>query len=262
MSHCVAGGILPSQPGKIRSNCLSCIGSTQSQPLDPQGSPFYCCCFLTFGVFCPALLIFNQFLDQTLTLHEQSIPWSDFDTIWVLHQQTATGWKRTLHSTFYPFSTQLWISPTQDQTLFFRADGMLECRKERIEDWIIMIGLSTQVLLSSSPGLCHPIAHLSSTSTTQAGDEYFFPRKQRKPVFTPAQWLSTRNWLPWGYLTNVWIYFWLSWLREGVITGTPVDRGRGCCCTFCNVQVSSSKKTCLVQMSAVLRLRKPASVPL
>ena len=44
-----------------------------------------------------------------------------------------------------------------------------------------MIGLSTQVLLSSSPGLCHPIAHLSSTSTTQAGDEYFFPGKQRKP---------------------------------------------------------------------------------
>ena len=40
---------------------------------------------------------------------------------------------------------------------FFRAGGMLkEGSRERIEDWVIMVGLSTQILLSSSPGLCNP----------------------------------------------------------------------------------------------------------
>ena len=80
-----------------------------------RGSPF--CCFLAFGVFCPALLIFNQFLDQTLTLHEQSIPWSDFDTTWMLHQQTITGWKRTLHSAYYPLPSN--IEYLQHKTRFF-----------------------------------------------------------------------------------------------------------------------------------------------
>ena len=40
---------------------------------------------------------------------------------------------------------------------FFRAGGMLkEGSRERTEDWVIVVGLSTQILLSSSPGLCNP----------------------------------------------------------------------------------------------------------
>ena len=106
---------------------------------------------------------------------------------------------------------------------FFRVGGMLkEGSRERVENWIIMTGLSTQVLLSSSPDLCYPICssqlHLHHSSQVKS---ISLPGDRGNPAFTPAQWFSTRNWLPRGYLTNkVWTYFWLSRLREKVTTAS------------------------------------------
>ena len=106
---------------------------------------------------------------------------------------------------------------------FFRAGGMLKERsRERVENWIIVMSLSTQVLLSSSPGLCSPICssqlHLHHSSQVRS---ISLPEDRGNPAFTPALWFSTRNWFPRGYLTNnVWTHFWLSRLREEVTTAS------------------------------------------
>ena len=101
-----------------------------------------------------------------------------------------------LHLLFFCHPTM--STPTQDQILFFRTGGMLEESKEGIEDWTVVMGVSTQILVSSSPGLCHPICssqlHLHHSSP---GDEYFSPGKspseQRSSALTPAQSFSTRR---------------------------------------------------------------------
>ena len=103
--------------------------------------------------------------------------------------------------------------PNTRPDYFFRAGGMLkEGSRENTEDWIIMMGLSTQVLLSSSPGLCRPICsyqlHLHHSSQVM---RISLLEDRRNPAFTPALCLSARNWLPQGHLiNNVWVWFWLS----------------------------------------------------
>ena len=102
---------------------------------------------------------------------------------------------------------------------FFRAGGMLkEGSRERTDDWVTMMGLSTQVLLGSSPGLCSPICssqlHLHHSSQVR---RISLSENRGNPAFIPVQWFSARNWLPQGYLTNnVWTHFWLSRLKEEV----------------------------------------------
>ena len=96
---------------------------------------------------------------------------------------------------------------------FFRAGEMLkEGSRERMDDWVTMMGLSTQILLASSPGLCSPICpsqlHLHHSSQVR---RISLSENRENPSFTPVQWFSARNWLPQGYLTNnVWTHFWLS----------------------------------------------------
>ena len=122
----------------------------------------------------------------------------------------------TLHITILCHPTMS-ISNTRPDS-FFRAGGMLkEGSRENTEDWIIMMCLSTQVLLSSSPGLCRPIClyqlllhHSSQVMIISLLED------RGNPTFTPALWLSARNWLPQGHLiNNVWICFWLSQLKWG-----------------------------------------------
>ena len=169
MSHCVAGGVFVPQPGKIRLN-LYLLYREHIVVLTtrPPGKSLLLF-FLTFGFFGPTLLIFNQFLDQTFTPREKSIPLSDFNTIWVLDQLTTTGWKRTLHSTYYPFATQLWVSPTQYQ---IPSSEQVECWRMEAErglrtgsSWWVCPPKYCWVHL---PVSAIPSIHLSSTSTTQA----------------------------------------------------------------------------------------------
>ena len=108
-------------------------------------------------------------------------------------------------------------TPNTRPDSFFRAGGMLkEGSRERVENWIIVTGLFTQVLLSSSPGLCSPICssqlHLHHSIQVRS---ISLPEDRGNSAFTPAQRFSARNWLPRGYLTNnVWTHFWLSRLRD------------------------------------------------
>ena len=72
---------------------------------------------------------------------------------------------------------------------FFRAGGMLkEGSRERIENRIIVMGLSPQVLLSSSPGLCSPICssqlHLHHSIQVRS---ISLPEDRGNSAFTPAQ---------------------------------------------------------------------------
>ena len=101
------------------------------------------------------------------------------------------------------FCHQTMSIPNTRPDSFFRASGMLkEGSRERIENWIIVMGLSPQVLLSSSPGLCSPICssqlHLHHSSPVRS---ISLPEDRGNPAFTPAQWFSTRNWFPRGYLS-------------------------------------------------------------
>ena len=152
---------------------------------------------------CPALLIFNQFLDQTLTLYECCIKLQQGE------RELCIPHTILCHPTM--------SIPNTRPDYFFRAGGMLkEGSRERIENWIIVMGLSPQVLLSSSPGLCSPICssqvHRHHSSPVRS---ISLPEDRGNPAFTPAQWLSTRNWFPGGYLANnVWAHFWLSQLRD------------------------------------------------
>ena len=89
-------------------------------------------------------------------------------------------------------------TPNTRPDSFFRAGGMLkDGSRERIENWIIVMGLSPQVLLSSSPGLCYPIyssqLHLHHSSQVRS---ISLPEDRGNTAFTLAQWFSTRNWLP------------------------------------------------------------------
>ena len=153
---------------------------------------------------CPALLIFNQFLDQTLTLYECCIKLQQGE------RELCIPHTILCHPTM--------SIPNTRPDYYFRAGGMLkEGSRENTEDWIIMMGLSTQVLLSSSPGLCRPICsyqlHLHHSSQVM---RISLPEDRRNPTFTPALYLSARNWLPQGHLiNNVWMCFWLSQPKRG-----------------------------------------------
>lgn len=190
----------------------------------------------------------NQFLYQTSTLYECCI------------NKLQQG-ERTFTFHILSFGHPTMSIPNTRPDSFFREGKMLkEGSRERTDDWVTMMGLSTQVLLQSlSPGLCSSICssqlHLHHSSQVR---RISLLENRGNPTFTCSV-VSTRNWLPWGYLTrNVWTHFWLSWLKEEVTAAS--SRGRGRCDTPCNVQVPSPTKTCLVQMSTLLRFRKPTLV--
>ena len=83
----------------------------------------------------------NKFLDQTLTLHEYCI-------------NKLQGSKSELYITLIILLSPDYEYPQhKTRFLFFRTGEMLEGSKERIEEWTVVMGVSTQILVSSSPGL-------------------------------------------------------------------------------------------------------------
>ena len=263
MSHYVLDGTLVFQPGKIRLNLY--LLHWEHIVLLTTGSPGkFLLLFFNFWDFFALLCWFstssliklwpyvsNQFLDQTSTLYE----------CFINKLQQGERDLYIQHTTLLPPNYEY---PQHKTRLFLQSRWNVEGGKQR-EDWELDhhdASVPPQVLLSSSLGLCSPICssqvHLHHSSPVRS---ISLPEDKGNPAFTPAQWLSTRNWFPGGYLANnVWAHFWLSQLRDRWLLH-PVDRGRRCCDTPCNVQVPSPTKTCLVQMSTLLRLRKPAAVP-
>ena len=142
----------------------------------------------------------NQFLDQTSTLYECCIN----------KLQQSERELYIAHTILWPPNYEY---PQHETRFFLRAGKMLkEGSRERMDDWVTMMGLSTQILLGSSPGLCSSICssqlHLHHSSQVR---RISLLENRGNPTFTQAQWFSTRNWLPRGYLTsNVWTHFWLS----------------------------------------------------
>ena len=138
---------------------------------------------------------------------------------------TSTNYNRvkenfTFHILFFGHPIEY---PQHKTRFFLRAGEMLkEGSRERMDDWVTMMGLSTKILLGSSPGFCSSTCssqlHLHHSSQVR---RISFLENRGNPAFIPAQWFSTRNWLPRGYLTNnVWTQFFLSRLREEV-TAAP-----------------------------------------
>ena len=140
----------------------------------------------------------NQFLDQTLTLYECCI------------NKLQQG-ERELYIPHNILCHPTMSIPNTRPDSFFRAGGMLkEGSRERIENWIIVMDLSMQVLLGSSPGLCSPIcsSELRFHHSSQVRGISLL-EDRGNPAFIPAQWFSTRNSrFPGEYLANnVWTHF-------------------------------------------------------
>ena len=143
------------------------------------------------------------------------------------------------------FATQLWVSPTQDQII---SSEQVECWRREAER-ILRTGSSWWVC---PPKYCwvhllvsaDPSAHISSTSTTQARWWEFLSRKTEETLHSLQPCISQLGiGFPKDISSTMSGYVFGCHNQSGeMITGKPVDRGRGCCYTSCNIQVSSPKK--------------------
>ena len=174
----MAGGILFPWRGKLRLNLSLLLWKHIVLTTVPSGKSILLLLFLNFLCF---VFFVCLFVCLPCLADFQSVPWSNFDTIWVLHQ-TTTGWKRTLHSTYYPL-TPNYEYPQYKTRFFLQSRWNVEGGKQR-EYWgldhhvgfvhpstaeFISWSLQTHLLISAPPPPLKP------------GDENFSPGRQKKP---------------------------------------------------------------------------------